>query len=88
VALDAKIKRKATMASTISASSACNSLKSSNTLHSSAIGTKSGFEERGHGLEKLEFALAFAEMRGETERCLKLRAQIAALGGNAEEPGT
>ena len=76
------------MASTISASSACNVLKSSNAHHRSAIGSESGFEERGHGLEKLEFALAFAEMRGDTERCLNLRAQIAALGGNAEEPGT
>ena len=76
------------MASTISASSACNGLKSSSALHDSAIGAESGFEERGHGLEKLEFALAFAEMRGDTERCLNLRAQIAALGGNAEEPGT
>ena len=76
------------MASTISASSACNGLKSSNALHRSAIGSESGFEERGHGLEKLEFALAFAEMRGDTERCVNLRAQIAALGGNAEEPGT
>ena len=76
------------MASTISASSACNGLKSPNALHRSAVESESGFEERGHGLEKLEFALAFAEMRGDTERCLNLRAQIAALGGNAEEPGT
>ena len=76
------------MASTISASSACGNVKSTSKLHSANNLSPSGFEERGHELEKLEFALAFAEMRGETERCLKLRAQITALGGNAEEPGT
>ena len=76
------------MASTISASSACNNFKSSSARHSSSFRAESGFEERGHELEKLEFALAFAEMRGDTERCLNLKAQIAALGGNAEEPGT
>ena len=68
------------MASTISASSACNDLKSPQAFKSpTTIRSGSGFEERGHELEKLEFALAFAEMRGDTERCFKLKAQIAAL---------
>ena len=88
MALDATIKRKASMASTISASSACGNVQSSSTIHKANNFSTTGFEERGHELEKLEFALAFAEMRGDTERCLKLRAQITALGGNAEEPGT
>ena len=50
--------------------------------------TRSGFVEGGHQLEKLEFALAVAEARGDIERCSFLRDQITDLGGNAEEPGT
>lgn len=41
-----------------------------------------------HQLEKLEFALAVALTRGDTTRSALLRDQIAALGGNHEEPGT
>ncbi|MFS6826660.1 hypothetical protein [Cyanobium sp. ATX 6F1] len=44
--------------------------------------------EGGHQLEKLEFALAVAITRGDHNRSDQLRAQIAALGGNREEPGT
>lgn len=47
-----------------------------------------GFYEGGHQLEKLEFALAVAMTRGDSSRSELLRQQIAALGGNAEEPGT
>lgn len=47
------------------------------------------FEAEGdHQLEKLEFALALALTRGDTSRSTQLRDQIAALGGNHEEPGT
>jgi|TARA_E500000081_G_C5978793_1_gene281510 hypothetical protein len=88
VALDAKMKRKATMASTIPASGACTSTNSSRTLHGLTVMTRSGFVEGGHQLEKLEFALAVAEARGDSERCSFLRDQITDLGGNAEEPGT
>ena len=42
----------------------------------------------GHQLEKLEFALAVAITRGDAHRADQLRAQITALGGNREEPGT
>lgn len=45
-------------------------------------------EEGDHQLEKLEFALAVALTRGDEQRSAKLRSQIAALGGNQEEPGT
>jgi len=45
-------------------------------------------EEGGHQLEKLEFALAVAITRGDEQRSDQLRAQIAELGGNREEPGT
>ncbi len=45
-------------------------------------------EEGGHQLEKLEFALAVALTRGDHQRSAQLRSQIAALGGNLEEPGT
>jgi hypothetical protein len=45
-------------------------------------------EEGEHQLEKLEFALAVALTRGDLQRSALLRAQIAALGGNQEEPGT
>jgi hypothetical protein len=41
-----------------------------------------------HQLEKLEFALAVAMTRGDGIRIQALREQIAALGGNWEEPGT
>jgi hypothetical protein len=46
------------------------------------------FAEGDHQLEKLEFALAVAVTRGDQQRSEQLRAQIAALGGNREEPGT
>jgi hypothetical protein len=44
--------------------------------------------EGDHQLEKLEFALAVALSRGDDQRSAVLRAQIEALGGNHEEPGT
>ena len=50
--------------------------------------SRSGFLEGGHQLEKLEFALAIAEARGDQPRCSALRDRIADLGGNSEEPGT
>ena len=46
------------------------------------------YAEGGHQLEKLEFALAVAITRGDAQRVDQLRAQIAELGGNREEPGT
>ncbi len=46
------------------------------------------YAEGDHQLEKLEFALAVAVTRGDQQRSEQLRAQIAALGGNREEPGT
>ena len=52
------------------------------------IWTRSGFLEGGHQLEKLEFALALAQAKGDQRRCSQLRDRIADLGGNAEEPGT
>ena len=50
--------------------------------------SRSGFLEGGHQLEKLEFALAIAEARGDQLRCSNLRDRIADMGGNSEEPGT
>jgi hypothetical protein len=44
--------------------------------------------EGDHQLEKLEFALAVALTRGDLQLSENLRNQIAALGGNQEEPGT
>lgn len=44
--------------------------------------------ENDHQLEKLEFALAVAMTRGDALRVKSLREEIAALGGNCEEPGT
>ena len=76
------------MGPTISASGACTVNHSSTTLHSMSIRSRSGFIEGGHQLEKLEFALAIAEARGDKSRCSTLRDRIADLGGNAEEPGT
>lgn len=56
------------------------------------FGGRPGFpptpSEGDHQLEKLEFALAVALTRGDLQRSENLRNQIAALGGNQEEPGT
>lgn len=51
-------------------------------------GCSASSAEREHQLEKLEFALAVALTRGDQQRTQNLRDQIAALGGNQEEPGT
>ncbi len=53
-----------------------------------AADVQGGDTPRDHQLEKLEFALAVALTRGDNARSLALRQQIAALGGNCEEPGT
>ena len=52
------------------------------------IKKKLSFFEGGHQLEKLEFALAVAQTKGDEERSLVLRKKIFELGGNVEEPGT
>ena len=46
------------------------------------------FIEGGHQLEKLEFALAVAQTKGDGERSEILKKKIVELGGNVEEPGT
>ena len=46
------------------------------------------FHEGGHHLEKLEFALAIAQSKGEQTKSANLKKRIAELGGNREEPGT
>ena len=88
-----KMKRKPTMAPTTYSSA--GSRGASNPRCSVASGNSgllsghsSGFFEGGHQLEKLEFALAVAITRGDQQRSDQLRAQIAELGGNVEEPGT
>jgi len=52
------------------------------------IKKKFSFIEGGHQLEKLEFALAVAQTRGEYEKSEILKKKIVELGGNVEEPGT
>ena len=52
------------------------------------IKKKSSFFEGGHQLEKLEFALAIAQTRGDEKKSIILRKKIVELGGNIEEPGT
>tara|TARA_Y100001933_G_scaffold132668_1_gene132155 strand:+ start:186 stop:383 length:198 start_codon:yes stop_codon:yes gene_type:complete len=46
------------------------------------------FVEGEHQLEKLQFALAVAQTKGEGERSAILKKKIVELGGNVEEPGT
>ena len=46
------------------------------------------FIEGGHQLEKLEFALAVAQTKGDGQKSELLRKKIFELGGNVEEPGT
>ena len=52
------------------------------------IKKKSSFFEGGHQLEKLEFALAIAQTKGDEKQSIFLRKKIVELGGNVEEPGT
>tara|TARA_B100000941_G_C28443252_1_gene520867 strand:+ start:722 stop:919 length:198 start_codon:yes stop_codon:yes gene_type:complete len=52
------------------------------------IKKKLSFFEGGHQLEKLEFALAVAQTKGDKKKSLILRKKIVELGGNIEEPGT
>ena len=52
------------------------------------IKKKLSFHEGGHQLEKLEFALAIAQTKGDEKKSLILRKKIVELGGNVEEPGT
>ena len=52
------------------------------------INKKLSFFEGGHQLEKLEFALAIAQTRGDEAKSILLRKKIIELGGNIEEPGT
>jgi len=49
---------------------------------------KLSFYEGGHQLEKLEFALAIAQTKGDEKKSIILRKKIVELGGNVEEPGT
>ena len=46
------------------------------------------FFEGGHQLEKLEFALAIAQTKGDEKKSIILKRKIVELGGNVEEPGT
>ena len=75
------------MAHTITASGAC-SLTPPRPAGLTERPPLSSFIEGGHHLEKLEFALAVAEAKGDQGRVEALKLQIADLGGNAEEPGT
>ena len=52
------------------------------------IKKKFSFIEGGHQLEKLEFALAIAQTKGDDKKSSILRKKIVELGGNVEEPGT
>jgi len=52
------------------------------------IKKKLSFYEGGHQLEKLEFALAIAQTKGDKKQSIILRKKIVELGGNVEEPGT
>ena len=54
----------------------------------SPIKKKLSFVEGGHQLEKLEFALAIAQTKGDEKKSIILRKKIVELGGNIEEPGT
>ena len=74
--------------STISASGTSGVTHSARSSLTTSPCRLEAFYEGGHQLEKLEFALAVAETRGDQTRALALRAQIDALGGNIEEPGT
>ena len=52
------------------------------------IKKKLSFFEGDHHLEKLQFALAIAQTKGDEKKSIILRKKIVELGGNIEEPGT
>ena len=54
----------------------------------SRVKKKLSFFGGGHQLEKLEFALAIAQTKGDQKKSTILRKKIVELGGNVEEPGT
>ena len=56
--------------------------------NNSRIKKRFSFIEGGHHLEKLEFALAVAQTKGEGKKSEILKKKIVELGGNIEEPGT
>ena len=58
------------------------------TVKKNPIKKRLSFIEGGHQLEKLEFALAVAQTKGDEKKSLVLRKKIVELGGNVEEPGT
>tara|TARA_A100001234_G_scaffold155899_1_gene137438 strand:- start:406 stop:603 length:198 start_codon:yes stop_codon:yes gene_type:complete len=60
----------------------------SSKANKSHIKKKLSFFEGGHQLEKLEFALAIAQTKGDEKKSITLRKKIVDLGGNVEEPGT
>ena len=64
------------------------SSKISYKANKSPIKKRLSFIEGGHQLEKLEFALAIAQTKGDEKKSIILRKQIVELGGNVEEPGT
>ena len=64
------------------------SLQISYKTKESRIKKKFSFIEGGHQLEKLEFALAIAQTKGDKKKSVILRKKIVELGGNVEEPGT
>ena len=57
-------------------------------VNKNPIKKKLSFFEGGHQLEKLEFALAIAQTKGDEKKSILLRKKIVELGGNVEEPGT
>ena len=57
-------------------------------INKNRIMKKLSFFEGGHQLEKLEFALAIAQTKGDKKKSVILRKKIVELGGNVEEPGT
>ena len=52
------------------------------------IKKKLSFVEGGHQLEKLEFALAIAQTKGDEKKSMVLSKKIVELGGYVEEAGT
>ena len=57
-------------------------------INKNRIKKKLSFFEGGHQLEKLQFALAIAQTKGDKKKSVILRKKIVELGGNVEEPGT
>tara|TARA_B100000579_G_C22828048_1_gene854340 strand:+ start:1050 stop:1262 length:213 start_codon:yes stop_codon:yes gene_type:complete len=65
-----------------------SSFISKNNSSSVKVSKKKAFYEENHMLEKLEFALAISESKGDQDQSDIIRSKILRIGEDLREPGT